>query len=86
MTVTVSGLDRPATRNQVGALHAQFRRLGFGEPAWRGARLAVAAALTGEPDLSSLGDLSGGGGQAYAQRQQPAPRVVHGRLVQRPPD
>jgi hypothetical protein len=42
-----SALDRPATRRQVGSIHGQFRRLGLGDPGWRGARLAIAAALSG---------------------------------------
>ena len=55
-----SALDRPATRRQIGALHGQFRRLGLGDPGWRGCRLAVAAALTGREDLASLRMLTGG--------------------------
>ena len=60
MTVTASGLDYPATRRQVGAVHREFRRLGLADPGWRGCRLAVAAALTGRPGLLSIRMLTGG--------------------------
>jgi hypothetical protein len=57
----MTALDRPATRRQAGAVHREFRRLGFSEPpGWRGCRLAVAAALTGREDLASLRMLTGG--------------------------
>jgi len=53
----------PATRTQVGALHGQFRRLGF--PRWetsrdRAARLAACAALLGIDRLDSTRDLTMG--------------------------
>jgi hypothetical protein len=55
-----TALDRPSSARQVGAVHGQFRRLGLGDPGWRGCRLAVAAALSGREDLASLRMLTGG--------------------------
>ena len=48
----------PATPNQVGAVHGEFRRLGLDGD--RPARLAAAAALLGLDDLGSSRDLSMG--------------------------
>jgi len=55
-----SALDRPATARRAGALHAAFRRLGLDAISWRGARLAIAGALTGREGLASLRQLTGG--------------------------
>ena len=52
--------DAPCSKRQAGAVHGQLRRLGLGDPAWRGCRLAVAGVLTGRPGLPSIRALSGG--------------------------
>jgi len=48
----------PATPNQVGAIHQEFMRLGFG--ADRAERLAASAALLNLPELKSTVDLNQG--------------------------
>ena len=55
-----SALDRPCSARQIGTVHGQFRRLGLGDPGWRGCRLAIAGALTGRPGLGSIRALAGG--------------------------
>jgi hypothetical protein len=49
----------PATTNQVGAIHQEFLRLGFGEDE-RAERLAASAALLQLPELRSTMDLTRG--------------------------
>jgi len=49
----------PATRNQVGAIHREFERLGFREKD-RAERLAVSAAMLGLGSLRSTRDLTMG--------------------------
>ncbi len=49
----------PATRNQVGAIHREFERLGFGEKD-RAARLAISAAMLEFDSLGSIRDLTMG--------------------------
>jgi len=48
----------PATRNQIGAVRAEFRRLGLDGD--RPGRLAAVAAIVGLDSLSSVKDLSMG--------------------------
>lgn len=56
--MTVPATDQPITRRQLGAIIAEFRRLGLAHPTWRDNRLDIAAAFTGRPGLASTKDLS----------------------------
>lgn len=72
----MSRLDsEPLTVRQLGAIHREFGRLGFG-PADRDRRLAAAAALTGLDTLGSLTHLTMGQAgllvQVLASCQSPA--------------
>lgn len=50
----------PATRNQVGAAHGEFKRLGFRDPWDRAERLDLAADLLGLDGLDSFNSLTRG--------------------------
>lgn len=50
----------PLTVNQLGAIHGEFRRLGYRDPWDRAARLAVTAALADSGPIDSTKELTEG--------------------------
>src|ERR1035441_8771002 len=61
----------PATREQIGAIHGEFRRLGYRDPWHRADRLPVTARLAECEPIGSSKDLSQGeAGRALRMLQQ----------------